>query len=55
MAGRYAMTTLGEAVQQYLTLRCNLGFKLDKAGKQLPAFVKFMEQRCASYITIVWM
>ena len=45
------MTTLGEAVQQYLTLRRRLGFKLDKAGKQLPAFVRFMKQNCASHIT----
>jgi len=45
------MTTLGEAVQQYLTLRSRLGFKLDKAGKQLPAFVRFMKQNSASHIT----
>jgi integrase/recombinase XerD len=45
------MNTLREAVQDYLTLRHNLGFKLRRAGKLLPAFVTFMEQRRASYIT----
>lgn len=45
------MITLREAVLDYLTLRRNLGFKLRRAGKLLPTFVTFMEQRCASYIT----
>jgi hypothetical protein len=42
------MNTLRHAVQEYLTLRRSLGFKLYKAGKLLPAFVKFMEERRAS-------
>jgi integrase/recombinase XerD len=45
------MNTLRKAVQEYLTLRRNLGFKLYKAGKLLPAFVKFLEEHRASYIT----
>ena len=45
------MTTLREAVQDYLTLRRSLGFKLHEAGKLLLAFVTFMEQQRASYIT----
>ncbi len=45
------MTTLREAVHEYLTLRRSLGFKLREAGKLLLAFVTFMEQYRASYIT----
>jgi integrase/recombinase XerD len=45
------MNTLRQAVQQYLTLRRSLGFKLYKAGKLLPTFVKFMEEHRASFIT----
>ncbi|HVH72654.1 MAG TPA: tyrosine-type recombinase/integrase [Candidatus Dormibacteraeota bacterium] len=45
------MNTLRQAVQEYLILRRSLGFKLDRARKQLPAFVEFLEQRHASYIT----
>ena len=51
VAGRCAMNTLREAVHDYLTLRRSLGFKLHDAGKLLLAFVTFMEQRRASYIT----
>jgi integrase len=45
------MNTLREAVHDYLNMRRNLGFKLHYAGKQLLAFVTFMEQRGALYIT----
>jgi len=45
------MNTLREAVHDYLNLRRSLGFKLRETGKQLLAFVTFMEQSCASYIT----
>jgi integrase/recombinase XerD len=45
------MTRLREAVREYLNLRRSLGFRLHKAGKQLPAFVKFLEAHGASYIT----
>lgn len=45
------MNTLRQAVQEYLILRRGLGYKLYKAGKLLPNFVKFLEQHRASYIT----
>ena len=45
------MTTLREAVGEYLNLRRSLGFKLHETGKLLPAFVKFMEEHRSSYIT----
>ena len=49
--GRCAMSTLRVAVQQYLTMRRGLGFKLHEAGKVLLKFVTFMEQHRASVIT----
>ena len=45
------MNTLRQAVQEYLTLRRSLGFKLRDAGKLLQAYVKFMEEQHAPYIT----
>ena len=45
------MNTLREALQEYLSLRRGLGFKLQDAGKGLLAFVTFMEQHRAPYIT----
>ncbi len=45
------MNTLREAVQEYLTMRRSLGFKLRETGKRLMDFVTFMEQHRASYIT----
>ena len=45
------MTTLREAVQEYLILRRSLGFKLHDAGTALLKFVTFMEQHRASSIT----
>jgi|APFre7841882724_1041349.scaffolds.fasta_scaffold15682_2 integrase len=45
------MNTLRQAVQEYLSLRRGLGFKLREAGKQLLDFVKFMERHRASYVT----
>ena len=45
------MTSLRKAVEEYLTLRRHLGFKLQKDGKELLAFVAFMAQHHASYIT----
>ena len=45
------MNTLRQAVQEYLTMRRSLGFKLCEAGRGLVDFVTFMEQHCASYIT----
>src|SRR4029434_3825189 len=51
MARRCAMITLRQAVQEYLSLRRDLGFSLYEAGKGLLDFVTFMEQHRASYIT----
>jgi len=45
------MTTLRQAVQEYVRMRRDLGFKLHEAGKGLLDFVTFMEQHRASYIT----
>lgn len=52
------MTTLRQAVKEYLRMRRDLGFKLRNAGKGLGDFARFMEQHRASYITqalaLVW-
>jgi integrase/recombinase XerD len=45
------MNTLRRALQEYLSLRRGLGFKLKEAGKGLLSFVTFMEQHRASCIT----
>jgi integrase len=45
------MNTLRQAVQEYLSLRRSLGFKLHDAGNGLLDFVNFMEQHGASYVT----
>lgn len=45
------MTTLRQAVQEYVRMRRHLGFKLHEAGKGLLDFVTFMEQHRASSIT----
>jgi integrase len=45
------MNTLRQAVQEYLSMRRDLGFKLQDAGKGLLDFVAFMQRRRASYIT----
>ena len=45
------MTTLRQAVQEYLQMRRALGFKLHDAGKGLHDFVAFLEEHRARYIT----
>jgi len=45
------MNTLGQALIDYLELRRGLGFKMHDAGRLLPRFVAFMEERQAPYIT----
>ena len=45
------MKSLRQAVQEYLNMRRDLGFKLKEAGKGLLDFVTFMEQHRAPYIT----
>jgi hypothetical protein len=37
------MNTLRQAVQEYLTMRRSLGYKLQGAGKKLLDFATFME------------
>ena len=45
------MSTLHQAVQEYLKMRRDLGFKLREAGKGLLDFVAFMRRRRSAYIT----
>jgi integrase/recombinase XerD len=45
------MNTLRQVVQEYLSLRRSLGFKLQDAGKGLIDFVTFMERHGTSRIT----
>ncbi len=45
------MTTLRQAVQEYVCMRRDLGFKLHEPGKGLLDFVTFLEQHRVSYIT----
>ena len=45
------MNTLREAVDEYLSMRRHLGFKLHQTGRGLLDFVTFMEQRRAPVIT----
>ena len=45
------MNTLRQAVDEYLSMRRNLGFQLREAGKALLDFITFMEQQRAPYIT----
>ncbi len=45
------MKLLRKAVQDYLTMRRSLGFKLRDMGRNLRHFVSFMEQQGASLIT----
>src|SRR2546427_11267727 len=45
------MSTLSPAVQEYLSLRRRLGFKLREEGTLLPDFVAFLERQGARHIT----
>ncbi len=45
------MKPLTKAIQDYLALRRNLGFKLRDAGMVLAKFASFMEQRNSERIT----
>lgn len=45
------MNTLREALRDYLALRRSLGFKMCEAGRVLPRFVAFMEERQIPHIT----
>ena len=52
------MKPLREAIQDYLSLRRSLGFKLVEAGVELTRFADFMERQSASQVTtrlaLVW-
>jgi integrase/recombinase XerD len=43
------MSTLSQAVQDYLEMRRALGYKLAEHGRVLPQFVAFLEQRDAHF------
>jgi site-specific recombinase XerD len=45
------MKPLSEALQEYLSLRRAVGYKLEDEGRVLPQFVSFLEERGATYIT----
>jgi len=45
------MNTLREALQEYLVLRRSLGYQMDDAGRTLPRFISFLEERQAQHIT----
>jgi integrase/recombinase XerD len=46
------MKTLQKAVEEYLALRCGLGFKLERDKILLGKFVSYLKQKRASHITI---
>ena len=45
------MNKLDHALEEYLTIRRQLGFKLLGEGKLLPKFIRFLEQKGYSFIT----
>lgn len=46
------MSTLKQAVDEYLCLRRSLGFKLRDEGCVLPGFARFIEQQGAAFVTV---
>jgi len=46
------MSILAQAIQDYLAMRRALGFRLTDAGRVLPEFAAFLEEKGASHITI---
>ena len=46
------MNTLHQALNEYLTLRQAMGFKLHEASRLLPRFIDFLEEQGAAFITI---
>jgi len=45
------MNTLSTRLDEYLSLRRRLGFKMCQAGYLLPQFVRFAQQEKAAFIT----
>ena len=50
MAGESIVSTLRKSMEEYLTMRRRMGFKLHEAGQRLEDFVSFMERRRFSHI-----
>ena len=48
------MKTLHQALDDYLTLRQAMGFKLSEARTLLPQFVDFLDHQGATFITTEW-
>jgi hypothetical protein len=48
------MKTLRQALDDYLTLRQAMGFKLSEARTLLPQFVDFLDHQGATFITTEW-
>ena len=48
------MKTLRQALEDYLTLRQAMGFKLSEARTLLPQFVDFLDHHGATFITTEW-
>jgi integrase len=46
------MSSLRETLLDYLALRRSLGYKMQDAGRLLPRFVTFLEERQAEHITV---
>ena len=46
------MKTLPQVLEDYLTLRRAMGFKLSEAGTLLPQFVAYLAQRGHTFITL---
>src|SRR5260370_31477298 len=51
MAGRCEVKDLRHALENYLTMRRGLGFKLEETETQLAKFVLFMRKKRATFIT----
>ena len=46
------MNTLRQSLADYLVLRRDLGYKLDRAGRLLAQFVDFCEESHAEIVTV---
>lgn len=46
------MNTLSSRLEDYLTMRRAVGFKLEAAGRLLPTFVAYLEEIGASTVTV---
>lgn len=46
------MNTIRQAIQEYLAMRRDLGFKLERAEKELHSFACFLKEHRATFITV---